>query len=55
MSLARPKKKKGGPVISDYRELVDRLRLGAGRVAEHLRHMNHGPRWEALYERMLAW
>lgn len=21
----------------------------------HLRHMNHGPRWEALYETMLAW
>ncbi len=21
----------------------------------HLRHMNHGPRWEALYRRMLAW
>ncbi len=21
----------------------------------HLRHMNHGPRWEALYEKMLAW
>lgn len=21
----------------------------------HLRHMNHGPRWEALYERMLEW
>jgi len=21
----------------------------------HLRHMNHGPRWEALYQRMLAW
>jgi predicted metal-dependent hydrolase len=21
----------------------------------HLRHMNHGPRWEALYEQMLAW
>lgn len=21
----------------------------------HLRHMNHGPRWESLYEKMLAW
>lgn len=21
----------------------------------HLRYMNHGPRWEALYERMLEW
>jgi hypothetical protein len=21
----------------------------------HLRYMNHGPRWEALYQRMLAW
>lgn len=21
----------------------------------HLRYMNHGPRWESLYERMLAW
>jgi len=21
----------------------------------HLRHMNHGPRWRALYERMLQW
>jgi len=21
----------------------------------HLRHMNHGPRWEALYQRMLVW
>jgi len=21
----------------------------------HLRHMNHGPRWEALYNRMLEW
>ena len=21
----------------------------------HLRHMNHGPRWEALYEQMLEW
>jgi hypothetical protein len=21
----------------------------------HLRHMDHGPRWEALYDRMLAW
>ena len=21
----------------------------------HLRHMNHGPHWEALYEKMLAW
>jgi len=21
----------------------------------HLRYMDHGPRWEALYDRMLAW
>lgn len=111
MSFARPRKKKGGLVIDDYRELVERLRADAARVAEHfelprfeldadrpdardrygvcfedgrirvrlihvrtgralrysalidtvvhelahLRHMNHGPRWEALYEQMLAW
>jgi len=111
MSFARPRKKKGGLVIDDYVELVDRLRADATRVAEHfklrsfeldadrpdahdryglchddgrirvrlvhartgrplrysalidtlvhelahLRHMNHGPRWEALYEKMLAW
>jgi hypothetical protein len=109
--VARPKKTKGGLVIADYRELVERLRADAARVAEqfklppyeldadrpdahdrygvcfddgrirvrliharsgrplrysalidtvvhelaHLRHMNHGPRWEALYEKMLAW
>jgi hypothetical protein len=111
MSFARPQKKKGGLAIDDYRELVERLRADAARVAEqfelppyeldadrpdahdrygicfddgrirvrlthartgrplrysalidtvvhelaHLRHMNHGPRWEALYEQMLAW
>jgi hypothetical protein len=111
LSFARPQKKKGGLVIEDYRELVERLRADAARVAEqfnlpayeldadrpgahdrygvcfddgrirvrlihartgrplrysalidtvvhelaHLRHMNHGPRWEALYEKMLAW
>jgi hypothetical protein len=111
LSFARPKKKKGGLVIDDYVELVERLRADAARVAEHfdlppyeldadrpdahdrygvcfddgrirvrlihartgrplrysalidtvvhelahLRHMNHGPRWEALYEKMLAW
>jgi hypothetical protein len=111
MSFARPRKKKGGLVMHDYRELVERLRADATRVAEHfelppfeldadrpdardrygvcfddgrirvrlihvrtgralrysalidtvvhelahLRHMNHGPRWEALYEKMLGW
>jgi hypothetical protein len=111
MSFARPAKKKGGLAIEGYRELVERLRADAARVAKqfdlptyeldadrpdahdrygicfddgrirvrlihartgqplrysalidtvvhelaHLRHMNHGPRWEALYERMLAW
>ena len=111
MSFARPPKTKGGMVIDDYRELVERLRADAARVAEkfclprfdldadrpdahdrygvcfedgrirvrlihartgrplrysalidtvvhelaHLRHMDHGPRWEALYEEMLAW
>ena len=109
--FARPKKKKGGLEIDDYRELVDRLRTDARRVAEHfklppfeldadrpdahdrygichddgrirvrlihartgralkysalidtvvhelahLRHMNHGPKWEALCDEMLAW
>jgi hypothetical protein len=111
MAFARPPKTKGGLVIGDYRELVDRLRADAARVAEqfhlprfeldadrpdasdrygvcfddgrirvrlvhartgrvlrssalvdtvvhelaHLQHMDHGPRWEALYEQMLAW
>ncbi len=111
MSFARPAKKKGGLAIEGYRELVERLRADAARVAKqfalpayeldadrtdahdrygicfddgrirvrlihartgrplrysalidtvvhelaHLRHMNHGPRWEALYEQMLAW
>jgi predicted metal-dependent hydrolase len=111
LSFARPRKKKGGLEIDHYRELVDRLRADAAKVAEHfklppheldadrpdvhdrygvcfddgririrlihartgrplrysalidtvvhelahLRHMNHGPRWEALYEKMLAW
>ena len=111
LSFARPRKKKGGLVIGDYRELVNRLRTDAARVADqfrlppfeldadrpdardrygvcfddgrirvrlisvrngrvlrysalidtvvhelaHLRHMNHGPRWKALYEQMLAW
>lgn len=111
MAFAHPPKTKGGLVIDDYRDLVDRLRADATRVAEefrlppydldanradasdrygvcfddgrirvrlvhartgrvlrysalidtvvhelaHLRHMDHGPRWEALYEQMLAW
>jgi hypothetical protein len=111
MSFARPGKKKGGLVIDDYREWIDRLRADADRVAQrfdlppfeldadrpdahdrygicfddgrirvrlvhartgrplrysalidtvvhelaHLRHMNHGLKWEALYQRMLAW
>ena len=111
LSFARPPKKKGGLSLKSYRELVERLRADAARVAgqfklppyeldadrpdahdryglcfadgrirvrlihartgrplrysalldtvvhelAHLRHMNHGPRWEALYEKMLAW
>jgi predicted metal-dependent hydrolase len=111
LPFLRPQKKKGGLEIEQYRELVDRLRADAARVAErfrlppyeldadrpdaherygvcfddgrirvrlthartgrplrysalidtvvhelaHLRHMNHGPRWKALYEKMLAW
>ncbi len=112
LSFARPrKKKKGGLSLASYRELVERLRTDAARVAAqftlppyeldadrpnahdrygvcfadgrirvrlihartgrvlrysalidtvihelaHLRYMNHGPRWKALYERMLAW
>lgn len=111
LSFARPSKKKGGLSIESYRELVERLRTDAARVAgqfklppyeldadrpdaherygvcfsdgrirvrlihartgrplrysalidtvvhelAHLRHMNHGPHWEALYEKMLAW
>lgn len=111
LSFARPPKKKGGLAIASYRELVERLRGDAARVAAqfqlppyeldadrptaherygvcfadgririrlthartgrplrysalidtvvhelaHLRHLNHGPRWEALYEEMLAW
>jgi len=103
MSFARPQKTKGGLVIDDYRELVERLRADAARVAAkfslprfdldadrpdahdrygvcdengrirvrlvhartgrvlrysalidtvvhelaHLRHMDHGPRWES--------
>jgi len=35
MSFARPRKKKGGLVMHDYRELVERLRADATRVAEH--------------------
>ena len=35
MSFARPRKKKGGLVIHDYRESVERLRADATRVAEH--------------------
>lgn len=111
LSFARSRKKKGGLSLKPYRELVERLRADAARVAgqfklppyeldadrpeahdrygvcyadgrirvrlvhartgrplrysalidtvvhelAHLRHLNHGPRWEALYERMLAW
>lgn len=111
LSFARPKRKKGGLEVDDYRELVDRLRNDAMRVAKvfklpgfdldadradardryglcfsdgrirvrlvhvttghslkysalidtvvhelaHLRYMDHGPRWESLYRRMLEW
>jgi hypothetical protein len=111
LSFARPKRKKGGLEIDAYRELVERLRNDANRVAKrfglptfeldadradardryglcfsdgrirvrlvhvrtghslkysalidtvvhelaHLRYMDHGPRWEALYQRMLQW
>jgi hypothetical protein len=109
LSFARPRP--GGLELGDYRELVERLRRDARRVAErfglppfdldadrpdshdrygicfddgrirvrlvhartgrplkysalvdtvvhelaHLRYMNHGQRWEALYQRMLLW
>jgi len=111
LSFARPRKRRGGLAIESYRDLVDRLRADAARVAAHfrlppyeldadrpdahdrygvcfadgrirvrlthartgrplrysalidtvvhelahLRHLNHGPRWESLYETMLAW
>jgi predicted metal-dependent hydrolase len=111
LTFAHPPKKKGGLSLKSYRELVERLRADAARIAErfqlplyeldadrpnahdrygvcfadgrirvrlihartgrplrysalidtvvhelaHLRHMNHGPHWEALYEKMLAW
>jgi len=111
LSFARPKRKKGGLEVDNYRDLVDRLRQDAMRVAQvfklpgfdldadradardryglcfsdgrirvrlvhvrtghslkysalidtvvhelaHLRYMDHGPRWEALYRRMLEW
>jgi len=111
LTFVRPPKKKGGLSLKAYRELVERLRADAARVAgqfqlppyeldadrpdahdrygvcfadgrirvrlihartgrplrysalidtvvhelAHLRHLNHGPRWEALYEKMLAW
>jgi len=111
LSFARPRPRRGGLELEDYRELVARLRGDARRVAEHfrlppfeldadrpdshdrfgicfddgrirvrlvhartgrplrysalidtvvhelahLRHLDHGPRWEALYHRMLEW
>jgi predicted metal-dependent hydrolase len=113
MSFTRPAKQKtkSGLELDDHRELIERLRADAARVAArfalpqyeldadrpdaldrygicfddgrirvrlihartgrplrysalvdtvvhelaHLRHMDHGPRWEALYDRMLAW
>ncbi len=111
LAFARPRKRRGGLSLEAYRDLVERLRADAARVAAqfklppyeldadrpdahdryglcfsdgrirvrlihartgrplrysalidtvvhelaHLRHLNHGPRWEALYERMLAW
>ena len=111
LSFARPGRRKGGLELGACRELVERLRGDARRVAEefrlpefeldadradsvdrygicfddgrirvrlvhartgralkysamldtvvhelaHLRYMDHGPRWEALYRRMLAW
>jgi hypothetical protein len=111
MTFARPRARRGGLELDEYRVLVERLRADAVRVAErfalppfqldadrpdardrygvcfadgrirvrlvhvrtgrplkysalidtvvhelaHLRHLDHGPRWEALYERMLAW
>ena len=110
-SFARPARKRGGLVVEECRELVERLTADARRIAArfmlppfqldadrpnarrryglcgsdrrirvrlvnvrtgrtlkysalidtvvhelaHLRHMNHGPRWEALYLRMLEW
>ena len=111
LSFARPKPRKGGLEIDSYRDLVERLRKDAVRVATafklpgfdldadradardrfglcfsdgrirvrlvhvrtghslkysalidtvvhelaHLRYMDHGPRWESLYRRMLEW
>jgi hypothetical protein len=110
-SFARPPPRKGGLEVEAYRDLVERLRHDASRVAErfglphfeldadrpdsherfgicfddgrirvrlvhartgrplrysalidtvvhelaHLRYLDHGPRWEALYRRMLEW
>jgi predicted metal-dependent hydrolase len=109
--FARPRRTKGGLEVDAYRDLLQRLREDAARVAErfrlpefeldadrpdstdrfgicsddgrirvrfvhartghplkysalidtvvhelaHLRYMDHGPRWEALYRRMLEW
>ena len=36
-SFARPRRKKGGLEIEDYRDLVERLRRDAARVAERFR------------------
>lgn len=111
LTFARRRRGKGGLEPEEYRELVERLRLDAGRVARefrlppfeldadrpdsverygicfsdgrirvrlvhartgcalkysamidtvvhelaHLRYLDHGPRWEALYRRMLVW
>ncbi|GEM_PF-707625 len=111
LSFARPRPRRGGLELEEYRELVERLRGDARRVAEHfrlppfeldadrpdahdrfgicfddgrirvrlvhartgrplrysalidtvvhelahLRHLDHGPRWESLYHRMLDW